>query len=296
MEKKLRIKQSLTNRGVSSSKNETLCSLVTFVFYPYGLKSMGCCNFVLFVWDGWGFLPHESGVTHRKICKTSDQACFLWLYKHSGLKDEWTCSCFSAKSQCFLPVALLSSQISLITTFFCSLLSAFWSCIHMLCRYIILLIFLDINTWKDRQSWTVYSLWSHQLDICLGLSSQGHPEGWCDVSRPSKEDPQQRADDAGTDEPDSVSGGLTLPNGAEGANKGGQAWRMDWVFFSHYSVSGRPTRLPFIPHSPLHFPLSSSYPLTLTLLPSLGSAVESRGKKSPRDEILWGPQPTPLWS
>lgn len=49
------------------------------------------------------------------------------------------------------------------------------------------------------------------LDICFRLSSQGHLEGWCDVSGPSKEDPQQRPDDAGTDEPDPVGGGLTPP-------------------------------------------------------------------------------------
>lgn len=64
-----------------------------------------------------------------------------------------------------------------------------------------------------RRGRTVYSLWS---DICVCLSSQGHPEGWCDVSRPSKEDPEQRPDDAGADEPDPVGGGLTLPSGAEG--------------------------------------------------------------------------------
>lgn len=53
------------------------------------------------------------------------------------------------------------------------------------------------------------------ITSCLCLSSQGHPEGGRDVSRPPEEDPQQRPDDAGTDEPDPVGGGLTLPNRAQ---------------------------------------------------------------------------------
>lgn len=116
------------------------------------------------------------------------------------------------------------------------------------------------------------------------LSSQWHPEGGSDVSRPSKEDPQQRPDDAGTDEPDPVSGGLTLPHGAEGGEKRigcralgvkdgvdvflflplFSAWQCVW---SSHRTNIHP------PYPPLLSPLLSPHPKSLQ---SLGSAVERK--------------------
>lgn len=82
------------------------------------------------------------------------------------------------------------------------------------------------------------------------VSSQGHPAGRRDASRPPEEDPQQCPDDACTDEPDPVGGGLTLP----GEPGGGEYWVL---------------RIRFVPplphtytHTLVHFPLPLSSPRT----------------------------------
>lgn len=49
------------------------------------------------------------------------------------------------------------------------------------------------------------------LLICMfACALQGHPQGGCDSCGSPKEDPQQRADDEGANEPDPVGGGLTF--------------------------------------------------------------------------------------
>lgn len=88
-------------------------------------------------------------------------------------------------------------------------------------------------------------------NTCACLSSQGYPAGRRDASRPPEEDPQQCPDDACTDEPDPVGGGLTLP-GEPG--RGG-----DWVWRIRFA----PPPPHIHTHTLVHFPLPPSSPRTL---------------------------------
>lgn len=58
------------------------------------------------------------------------------------------------------------------------------------------------------------------LIFVFACARQGHPQGGRDSCRSPKEDPQQRANDEGADEPDPVGGGLTSwPDPAHGGRK-----------------------------------------------------------------------------
>lgn len=127
-------------------------------------------------------------------------------------------------------------------------------------------------------------------DTCSALSSQRHPEGGRHVSRPPKEDPQQRPDDACTDEPDTVSGGLTLPRRA-GRRRGGVGWvgvTQVAVGMQDFGCGGWRTgflykyKKGFVLFPLLvHFPLSSSFPAHADGLCCPGSAVDPRGPTGP---------------
>lgn len=111
---------------------------------------------------------------------------------------------------------------------------------------------------------------------CSCLSWQRYPEGRRDASGPSEEDPQQCPDDACTDEPDPVGGGLTLGGGLCTScirNARFWVWRMEnWIALYIYKTG-------FVvppPLSPLPPPHLSPHTLTVRVLSDqLWTVVES---------------------
>lgn len=114
-------------------------------------------------------------------------------------------------------------------------------------------------------------------------TQQGHPQGGCHSSRSPKEDPQQCADDEGTDEPDPVSGGLT--SRPDPAYRGR---RDKWTDGGGYVLSLIfPSRPPFFPKG------IASGPLFLTL-PSMFSPFPYQPPSQPLGLTLRKCRPTKI--
>lgn len=112
----------------------------------------------------------------------------------------------------FTPLTLLSSPVSAVASFLSAVSHSATTvrppCVCVcVCRHRVHLL----SSSTPRLTFLSFS-------VCL----QGHPEGGCDVSGPPEEDPEQRPDDAGTDEPDPVGGGLTREQMMKGRRKDGR--------------------------------------------------------------------------